>query len=278
LRLIEQHGMHRVTPHAEKTSAALKCHFYGRARFGTMTAEQRIVRRSHTKTDRLPEGGDCFAALRGASAGMSARSCVSPIFFPKGEAMKTMKILQLSSLLNLCLALMSQVAFAQADAGAKLRGDAWNGGRVQTYQRHAQDRAQMLYQYAQPQSPVTKHEAKEVVGGIKKDLAEADKALAKLKADHAKEPEVVKQITLIEKHHAKAHEVCGMAEEHCLKEHGDHVAIANCCTDMWHEIDAAQVETNKLLKMLKIEKLPVPKKVIDKKDETEKKTEKKTEK
>ena len=51
------------------------------------------------------------------------------------------------------------------------------------------------------------------VTGIKKDLTEADKALAKLKADHAKEPEVVKQIALIEKHHAKAHEVCGMAEE-----------------------------------------------------------------
>lgn len=173
--------------------------------------------------------------------------------------------------------------FAQNEAGAKIRGDAWNGGRVQTYQQHAQDRSQMLYQYAQPQSPVSKQEAKELVTGIKKDLTEADKALAKLKADHAKEPEVVKQIALIEKHHAKAHEVCGMAEEHCLKEHGDHVAIADCCTDMWTEIDAAQVETKKLLKMLKIDKLPIPKKATDKKGEdkkadAEKKTEKKTDK
>ncbi len=160
---------------------------------------------------------------------------------------------------------------AQNDAGAKIRGDAWNGGRVQTYQQHAQDRSQMLYQYAQPQSPVSKQEAKELVTGIKKDLTEADKALAKLKADHAKEPEVVKQIALIEKHHAKAHEVCGMAEEHCLKEHGDHVAIADCCTDMWTEIDAAQVETKKLLKMLKIDKLPIPKKATDKKTSPDKK-------
>ncbi len=179
--------------------------------------------------------------------------------------MKTLKILPVSSLFALCFVLVSQVAFAQNDAGAKIRGDAWNGGRVQAYQQHAQDRSQMLYQYAQPQSPVSKQEAKELVGGIKKDLAEADKALAKLKADHAKEPEIVKQIALIEKHHAKAHEVCGMAEEHCLKEHGDHVAIADCCTDMWTEIDAAQVETKKLLKMLKIDKLPVPKKATDKK-------------
>ncbi len=66
-----------------------------------------------------------------------------------------------------------------------------------------------------------------------------------------------------------------MAEEQCLKEHGDHVAIADCCADMWHEIDHAQVETQKLLKMLKIEKLPIPKKA-DKK--AEKKADAKTEK
>ncbi len=184
--------------------------------------------------------------------------------------MKTLKILSVSSLFALCFVLISQVAFAQNDAGAKIRGDAWNGGLVRTYQQHAQDRSQLLHHYAQPQTPVSKQEAKELVGGIKKDLTEADKALAKLKVDHAKEPEIVKQIALIEKHHAKAHEVCGMAEEHCLKEHGDHVAIANCCSDMWHEIDAAQSETQKLLKMLKIEKLPIPKKTADKKPEAKK--------
>ena len=174
-------------------------------------------------------------------------------------------------------------AVAQNDAGAKIRGDAWNGGQVQTYQQHAQDRSQMLYYYSQSQTPVSKPEAKELVGGIRKDLTAADKALAKLKTEHAKEPEVVKQITLIEKHHARAHEVCGMAEELCLKEHGDHVAIADCCSDMWTELDAAQVETKKLLKMLKIEKLPVPKKATDKKVATDKKaddakTEKKSDK
>lgn len=183
-----------------------------------------------------------------------------------------MKLLNLSSLSALCWLLIAQVAFAQPDAGAKIRGDAWNGGQVQTYQRHAQERSQMLYYYTQPQTPVSKPQAQALVTGIKKDLTEADKALAKLKVDHAKEPEVVKQITLIEKHHARAHEVCGMAEEQCLKEHGDHVMIADCCADMWSELDAAQVETQKLLKMLKIEKLPVPKKA------TEKKVDKKTQK
>ena len=183
--------------------------------------------------------------------------------------MKSVKMLSVCVVAVLFVKVVAAVA--QNDAGAKIRGDAWGGAKVQTYQQHAQDRSQMLYQDAQPQSPVTKQEAKELVTGIKKDLAEADKALEKLKADHAKEPEVVKLITLIEKHHARAHEVCGMAEEHCLKEHGDHVAIADCCTDMWTELDAAQVETKKLLKMLKIEKLPVPKKATDKKVAIDKK-------
>ena len=186
--------------------------------------------------------------------------------------MKTLKILSASSLLALCFVLMSQVVFAQADAGAKIRGDAWNGGQVRTYQRHAQDRSQMLFYYSQSKEPLAKTEAKELVTGIKKDLTAADKALAKLKADHAKEPEVLKQIALIEKHQARAHEVCGMAEEQCAKEHGDHVVICECCADMWTELDAAQVETKKLLKMLKIEELPVPKKATEKKA-TDKKVE-----
>lgn len=183
--------------------------------------------------------------------------------------MKTIRLLNVSSLFALCLALMSQVAFAQNDAGAKIRGDAWNGHQVRTYQQHAQDRSQMLFYYSQSKEPVSKHDAKELVGGIKKDLTAADKALAKLKADHAKEPDVLKQIALIEKHQAKAHEVCGMAEEQCAKEHGDHVVICDCCAEMWSELDSAKAETQKLLKMLKIDKLPTPQKA-DKKPEAKK--------
>lgn len=131
----------------------------------------------------------------------------------------------------------------------------------------------MLFYYSQSKEPLAKQEAKDLVTGVQKDLTEAEKALAKLKAEHAKEPDVVKQIALIEKHHARAKEVCGMAAEQCEKEHGDHVVVCDCCADMWHELDAAQVETQKLLKMLKIEKLPIPKKSTDKKVATEKKPE-----
>lgn len=139
------------------------------------------------------------------------------------------------------------------------------GHQVQTSQQHAQDRAQTLYYYGQAQKPVPKDEAKELVAGMKKDLAAADKALAALKAEFAKNKEAVELIESIKKHHAKAHEVCGMAEEACMKEGGDKGAVGDCCSDMYHELEAAKAETAKLLKSLKIEKLEPPKKPAPKK-------------
>ena len=94
--------------------------------------------------------------------------------------------------------------------------------------------------------------------------------MAKLKANHAKEPEVVKLIDNISKHHAKAHEVCGMLEEECVKEHGDHNVCAQCCADMWSELDAAKADTEKLFKMLNIKELEPPKKPEPKKTDAKK--------
>ena len=197
----------------------------------------------------------------------------------KAIAMKTFGLFSLS----VALLLTGSLAVQAQNAASRARGDAvgnyqiW-GHQVQTYQQHAQDRAQTLYYYSKSQEPLPKEEAKELVIGVRQDLTSANKALAKLKAEHAKEPDVLKQITLIEKHHARAHEVCDMAEEHCEKEHGDRVVIADCCRDMWHELDAAQAETQKLLKRLKIEKLPSLKKATDKKADASKETENKTDK
>lgn len=173
-----------------------------------------------------------------------------------------MKSVQKLAVAFVCTLVVSSLALAQGvrDAGSKIRGEAIPGYAAEMHQRNAQNRMQMLYYYSQAAQPLPKQEAKELVTGIKADITAADKALAQLKTQHAKEPEVVKLIDTIQKHHAKAQQVCGMAEEHCLKEHGDHVAIANCCTDMWHELDAAQAETQKLLKLLKIEKLVPAKK------------------
>jgi regulator of RNase E activity RraB len=178
-------------------------------------------------------------------------------------------LIGMALLLNATAAFPRDEAYLRADH--KIRGH-----EVQTHQQHAQDRAQTLYYYyQQPQPRIPQSEAREIVGGIRKSLTSADKALAKIKADNANNKDVLKQIALIEKHQAKAHEVCGMAEEECAKEHGDHVVCAECCSKMWHELDAAKAETQKLLKMLKIDKLDPPKKVEPGKETVKKEAPKK---
>jgi hypothetical protein len=163
------------------------------------------------------------------------------------------------------ICLNGSVAFSKDEpwlrADHKIRGY-----EVQTYQQHAQDQAQTLYYYSTTKQPIAKAEAKELATGIRKSLTASDKALAFLKAEHAKEPDIVKQIEAIEKHHAKAHELCGMVEGECAKEHSDHVVIGDCCSEMWHELDAAKTKTQKLLKTLKLDKLEPPKKVEAKKE------------
>jgi hypothetical protein len=172
----------------------------------------------------------------------------------RNDAMKTLKMFSLFGL----FALMAGVAVAQD----YLRADhKMLGHRIQSSQQHAQDHAQTLY-YA-PQ-PIPKEESKELVAQMKKELAAADKALNTLKTEVSKNKEAVELIESIKKHHAKAHEHCGMAEEACMKEAPEKGEVANCCTDMYHELEAAKVETAKLLKMLKIEKLEPPKKAAPK--------------
>lgn len=165
------------------------------------------------------------------------------------------------TLVALCAAafLVPNALFAQIPHPSRTKMDALAGHSTQTYQRHARDNAQILYYYSQAPQQMPVVEAKAVVTTVQQNLTAADKALAKLKADHAKEPEVVKIIMAIEKHHAKAREACGMASEHCLKEHPEQTAVANCCTAMWDELTAAEKETEKLLKLLKLEKLEAPK-------------------
>jgi|GEM_PF-3476591 hypothetical protein len=186
--------------------------------------------------------------------------------------MTRFKSLALSAL---CVVCTSQIATAQEfDPGRiKANGEAVQGFHHATYQHLAQQRARILYYNVQPQGTVVPQvnaqsedptpimETRELVNAIRKDLTASDAALAKIKAAHSKEPEVLKQIALIEKHHTKALDACGMAEEACQNEHGDQAVIGQCCSDMWHELEAAQGDTQKLLKMLKIEKLEPPKKL-----------------
>ena len=167
--------------------------------------------------------------------------------------MKTLALALLGSVT--CLA--TTAAFAQDFTRADHK---MLGHRIQSSQEHAQRQSQTLYHYSQAKQPVLKDEAKELIASMKKELATADKALAKLKADVEKNKDAVALIDSIKKHHANATEVCGMAEEACAKDEADSVMVGDCCSEMYHEMEAAKADTQKLLKMLKIEKLEAPKK------------------
>lgn len=173
-----------------------------------------------------------------------------------------MKALQVFALLGSVVLLGTTVGQAQdyLNAGHKMLGHA-----ALTNQQHAQDRAQTLYYYSQAQQPVPKDEAKEPIVAMRKDLAASNKALTQLKAEFSKNKDAIDLIESIKKHHAKATEVCGMAEEACAKEGDDKVIIGDCCSEMYHELEAAKAETAKLLKSLKIDKLDAPKKPAPKK-------------
>lgn len=174
--------------------------------------------------------------------------------------MKTLKMM-----MGLGVMVSAATALAQQDQPYFHAGWKMLGAKAVLEQNHAQGQAQQLYYSNQiPKTePKSKDDAKAMVAGIKQGLSESDKALDKLKADPeiARNKEAVALIDSIKKHHAKAHEVCGMAEEACEKHHpdaGPNETIHDCCSDMWHEIDAAKADMAKLLKLLKIDKLEAP--------------------
>ena len=173
------------------------------------------------------------------------------------------------------LALFGSVLFMSASVFAKdepylSAGHKMLGHQAQSYQQHAQDRVQTLYSYGPSKQSVPKAEAKELVDGIRKDLKASQTALAKLQAEFSKNKEAIALIDSIKKHHAKVEENCGMAEEACMKQDQDEAMIGDCCSVMYHELEAAKADTQKLLKLLNIEKPEPPKKSAAKSPTTKK--------
>ncbi|WP_010586182.1 hypothetical protein [Schlesneria paludicola] len=158
----------------------------------------------------------------------------------------------------------NQMTLAQGPSRIKVLGEAMQGHELVIYQRHGQEKAQILYYHSQATEPISAADAKELVTAIRKDLKAADFALAKIKTHHDQDTEVQKQIVLIEKHLAKTHEECNLCEHACSKDAPDRIVIGDCCSRIWHEVEAAQYETKKLLRMFKIVRLEPPKRVESK--------------
>ncbi len=155
--------------------------------------------------------------------------------------------------------------FAQdiSDATRKFRGD-YGTHQSQTYNRHAQDYTRFLYNAPQlqpaAQLPVIQEQAK----AVRQNTTKASEALKDVKAAHPKDAEAAKLVESIQKHYANVLTHCDMLDD-CCKNKDATGKLADCCVDIHAELEAAQLETDKLMKHLKVEPLPAPKKAPAKK-------------
>jgi hypothetical protein len=170
-------------------------------------------------------------------------------------------------ILSVCLLTLvfTSVSDAQLDAGAKIRGDAWNGGAARTYQQHARDYGRFLYYQTKSEDGCTPEQAKQYTGAIRQNVQSANKALDKVQAAHAKDEAVKKSVETIKKMHEKVLVSCDTIDSEAKKDgEAKSVTICDCCVDITGDLDKAGAETDKLLKHLKIDKLPEMKKSSDK--------------
>ena len=157
-------------------------------------------------------------------------------------------------------AVFSATAFAQQligpDAGAKARGEVTSSA---THQRHAQEHTQILYYTLEVNPKAAPAVIQEQAASVKESLAKSDESLKAVKTAHVKDPEVVKLVDSILKHHASAAAHCDMALDF-IKKGDSGTKLPDCCADIHGEIEAAKKDMDKLTKLLKAEPLPIPKK------------------
>lgn len=153
------------------------------------------------------------------------------------------------------------VAFAQLDAGAKMRGDYGTTGARHSVQSagtrigHARQYTQQLYDYSQNcptgqlQAPVVKLESEQ----IGNTLQTARKNLEPVKkvATAAKDEEILKRIESIDKHLIAAADHHKMLHMECCKDEAGNETVENCCSDLMTELDKALAEHAALIRQLK---------------------------
>ncbi len=149
-------------------------------------------------------------------------------------------------------------AFAQRDAGSKIRGDAYNVWTGSTYQGNAVQHARILNQYSATGEPVPKNVIQEQSQAIRSNLEGAQRAYSKLSESAKKDKEAAKHLAEIEEHHAMALKMCDMLDGLCVKPEGDSAIVCKCCSEMEKELKAAEAAHEKLMQQLKIEKPGVP--------------------
>ena len=176
-----------------------------------------------------------------------------------------MTVLVRMTLATLAALTVVSSVFAQdvTDATRKFRGD-YGAHQSSTYNRHAQDYTRFLYSAPQLQSAAPLPVLKEQATAVRQNTTKANDALKDVKAAHPKDADAAKLIDSIQKHYANVLTHCDMLDDCCKTKDGI-AKLGGCCADIHEELEAAKSETDKLMKHLKIEPLPAPKKAPEKK-------------
>jgi septation ring formation regulator EzrA len=102
--------------------------------------------------------------------------------------------------------------------------------------------------------------AKSHAGEIRENVESSQRSYSMLKKATADNKPVQEQLDTIEKHHKAAMAAIDKLDEHCSKDEAQHGDVGACCAEIHKELAAAEEAASKLMKELKLEKLPAPKK------------------
>lgn len=157
------------------------------------------------------------------------------------------------SMLFIDRALMAQQLSERADR--KVTGQYYLPHSASAYQRAAMEHARALNYYGQNYQAAPQEITQQHLSEIKRNVAASKKELAKLKPEAAKDKSLQKPLAAIEEHLANCDEYCRMLTDEAGKSDGsDGKVIGDCCERIANELQAAEVENDKIKQHLGVGK------------------------
>lgn len=123
-------------------------------------------------------------------------------------------------------------------------------GGSQLYRQHAANHVEVLRHYAGQQVPIPADVAKEHVVEVRRNLDKSFAELEKIEGDLKNDKSAQSLLASIKAIHKNADEACKMLETECAKQAVEGAQVADCCTDMLKQLEAATVLHDQLLKHL----------------------------
>lgn len=160
-------------------------------------------------------------------------------------------------LLAMLMTLSATVAFAQAPAGAKQRGEYnFYGGAAGSALRSARDYTSNYQTYTRSAQAVNPEVAKETADAVGDYIKKAEKHFAWMRkqAQASNDKETLTSLDSIDKNLADAKKHHGSLCEYCAKETVEAKASMDCCKEIDASLSKAIAEHDKLMKRLSSKK------------------------